>query len=110
MIIGAPGFSNGQLDEGAAFVYHGSDTGLIDVIDRQIELNVASSQMGISVAGVGDVNGDGFDEVALGGDLHSAGQVNEGRVSIFRGSATGSPPPSAVSSTWDNASPRLQCC
>ena len=89
VIIGAPGFSNGQLDEGAAFVYHGSDTGLIDVIDRQIELNVASSQMGISVAGVGDVNGDGFDEVALGGDLHSAGQVNEGRVSIFRGSATG---------------------
>ena len=89
VIIGAPGLSNGQLDEGAGFIYHGSDTGLIDVIDRQIELNVANTQLGVSVAGVGDVNGDGFDEVALGGDLYSAGQVSEGRVSIFRGSATG---------------------
>ncbi len=89
VIIGAPLFSNGQVDEGAAFVYHGSDSGLVDVADRQLELNVAGSNMGVSVAGVGDVNGDGYDEVALGGDLHSAGQLNEGRVTIYRGAPTG---------------------
>jgi hypothetical protein len=89
VIIGAPLFANGQVDEGAAFIYHGSDSGLVDVADRQLELNVASSNMGVSVAGVGDVNGDGFDEVALGGDLHTAGQLNEGRVTIYRGASTG---------------------
>ena len=89
VIIGAPLFSNGQVDEGAAFVYHGSDTSLADVADRQLELNVAGSNMGMSVSGVGDVNGDGYDEVALGGDLHTAGQLNEGRVTIYRGAPTG---------------------
>lgn len=89
VIIGAPLFANGQIDEGGAFIYHGSDSGLVDVVDRQLELNVAGSNMGVSVAGVGDVNGDGFDEVALGGDLHTAGQLNEGRVTVFRGAATG---------------------
>lgn len=89
VIISAPLFTNGQNEEGAVLIYHGSDSGLVDVADRIIEGATADAHFGISVSGIGDANGDGYDEVAIGADLHSAGQINEGRVAVYRGSATG---------------------
>jgi hypothetical protein len=89
VIIGAPLYSNGQNEEGVILIYHGSDTGFVDVPDRLIEGATADAHFGVSVAGIGDANGDGYDEVAIGADLHSAGQLNEGRVAVYRGSPTG---------------------
>lgn len=89
VIVGAPLYSNGHNEEGAILIYHGSDTGLVDMPDRIIEGASANAHFGVSVAGIGDVNGDGYDEVAIGADQHSAGQLNEGRVAVYRGSNTG---------------------
>lgn len=89
VIIGAPLFSNGQNEEGAAFIYHGSDSGLVDSPARILEGALADGHFGTSVAGIGDANGDGYDEVAIGSDLYTAGQISEGRVAVFRGSPAG---------------------
>ncbi|MEZ4756812.1 MAG: FG-GAP-like repeat-containing protein [Flavobacteriales bacterium] len=89
VLIGAPLFTNGQNEEGAVFIYHGSDSGLVDSPARILEGALADAHFGISVAGIGDANGDGYDEVAIGSDLYSAGQINEGRVAVFRGSPSG---------------------
>lgn len=53
------------------------------------ESNQADSNFGISVASAGDVNGDGFSDVIVGAHLFDNGQTNEGRVTLYLGSAAG---------------------
>ncbi|MBL7983291.1 MAG: FG-GAP repeat protein [Flavobacteriales bacterium] len=89
IVIGAPLFTNGQANEGAAFIYHGAPGQLNPVVQAQLERNQANARMGISVAGAGDMNGDGFFEVAVGIDNWTNGQASEGAVFIYRGSAGG---------------------
>ncbi|MBL0127502.1 MAG: FG-GAP repeat protein [Flavobacteriales bacterium] len=89
VIIGAPMFTNGQVNEGGAFIYHGSQTGLVNVVARQLEPNLANAAFGTSVAGVGDVNGNGFYEVAVGAPNWAGGQANEGAAFIYWGTSTG---------------------
>jgi hypothetical protein len=82
-------FTNGQANEGAAFIYHGAPGQLNPAVQAQLERNQANARMGISVAGAGDMNGDGFFEVAIGADNWTNGQANEGAVFLYRGSASG---------------------
>ena len=42
--------------------------------------------------GAGDVNGDGYDDLLVGAERYDNGQVDEGRVYLFYGSATGLSP------------------
>ena len=95
VIIGAPQFSNGQAGEGAVFIYHGAPGQLNPTIQQQLERNQAGARFGISVCGAGDINGDGFFEIAAGADNWSNGQVSEGIVLLYRGSASGVLPASA---------------
>ena len=53
------------------------------------ESNQIDAWFGISVAVIGDVNGDGYDDVAVGAPFYDAGQINEGRAWVFHGSASG---------------------
>jgi hypothetical protein len=89
VIVGALGFSNGEAFEGAAFVYHGSATGLSTSANWTAESNQASAQFGYSVSSAGDVNGDGFSDVIVGANGFENDQVGEGAVFIYHGSATG---------------------
>ncbi|MBL8002325.1 MAG: FG-GAP repeat protein [Flavobacteriales bacterium] len=91
VIIGARAASNGQSAEGLAFVHLGSTTGISATVHRQLEVNQVGAGFGTSVAGVGDVNGDGFFEVAVGAYLweSTAAEVDEGAAFIFNGSAAG---------------------
>jgi hypothetical protein len=89
IIVGANLYDNGSTDEGAAFVYHGSATGINTVAATMVESNQALSQMGFSVAGAGDVNTDGYSDVIVGAWLYSNGEGTEGRAFIYQGSATG---------------------
>ncbi|MCC7172181.1 MAG: FG-GAP repeat protein, partial [Planctomycetes bacterium] len=89
VVVGAPWFASGQLFEGKAFAYHGSATGLSPTPNWSIENDVAFATVGSDVAGVGDVNGDGYDDVVVGAEQYSNGQQYEGRAQLFLGSATG---------------------
>jgi hypothetical protein len=88
-IVGAPYYDNGQSDEGAAFVFHGSAIGINTTAAATVESNQVSAYMGISVASAGDVNGDGYSDVIVGADFYSNGQAEEGAAFVYHGSATG---------------------
>ncbi len=88
IIVGAYKFSNGQTNEGKFFIYHGSASGINPIAATTIESNQSSAYMGNSVAGIGDVNNDGFDDVAVGAYYYENGETDEGRVNIYKGSAT----------------------
>jgi MYXO-CTERM domain-containing protein len=89
VIVGAAGFSNGQANEGRAFVYFGSASGLFPAPTWTTESDQASAAFGISVASAGDVNGDGYGDVIVGASGFSNGQANEGRAFVYFGSASG---------------------
>lgn len=89
VIIGAPNYSNGQINEGAAYVYHGSNGGLGFIYNTLLESNVANALFGTSVAGVGDVNGNGYYEVAVGAPGWASGQAGEGGTFIYYGTPAG---------------------
>ncbi|MBI2932040.1 MAG: FG-GAP repeat protein, partial [Planctomycetes bacterium] len=89
VVIGADFYQNDQTDEGAAFVYHGSATGLSSAWDWMVEGNQANCGFGASVSTAGDVDGDGYDDVIVGAYLFNNGQSGEGRLFVYHGSAGG---------------------
>ncbi len=89
VIIGAHRYTNTESEEGAAFLYSGSSTGLIATPSWSAESNQADSRFGTSVSTAGDVNGDGFSDVILGARLHDNGESNEGTAFIYHGSSSG---------------------
>ncbi len=78
--------------EGKAYVYHGSPSGLSAVAMWSASAGQPSAFFGASVAGAGDVNGDGYDDVIVGVPYWDNGQMNEGRALLYRGSASGLEP------------------
>jgi hypothetical protein len=89
VIVGAPYYDNGNADEGSAFVYHGSASGLSTTPDWTAESNRAFTNFGHSVGTAGDVNGDGFDDVVVGAPYADHFQGDEGVAYVYHGSASG---------------------
>jgi hypothetical protein len=107
IIVGAHGYDNGQSDEGAAFVYHGSANGLSTSASAMLESNQAGAQMGYSVSTAGDVNGDGYSDVVVGAHGYDNGQTDEGAAFIYYGSASGLSTSAAVMLESDQVSAYL---
>ncbi|MCP3980198.1 MAG: hypothetical protein GY716_12910 [bacterium] len=106
-LVGAPGFDNGQLNEGVAYLYLGDASGLSLDPAWSVELDQDSANVGGAVADAGDVNGDGFGDVLVGAPFYSNGETREGRVLLYDGSAAGlSATPSWIGET-DYADERL---
>ncbi len=89
IVVGASGFESGQFVEGAAFGFWGSPAGLPDVPNWFIETNREYSYYGSSVAGLGDVNGDGYGDAIVGAPRDSNPEISEGRAYIYHGSSSG---------------------
>jgi hypothetical protein len=93
VIVGARGYDAGKSNEGAAFVFLGSASGVSDgnptTANAQLESNKLSAYLGESVSGAGDVNADGYADVIVGAYLYNAGSSDEGAAFIFLGSASG---------------------
>jgi hypothetical protein len=83
VIVGAYVYDNGQTNEGRAFVYYGSSSGLSDTPSWTAESDQAESQFGKSVASAGDVNGDGYSDVIIGAPYYDNVEINEGRAFAY---------------------------
>jgi hypothetical protein len=105
VIIGAFAYDNGQTNEGRAFVFHGSSSGLSSSPDWVTENNLSNSWYGASVASAGDVNGDGFDDVIVGAPYETSWtwSTEKGRAYIYHGSSSGLSTTQALTITSDQA-------
>jgi hypothetical protein len=102
VIAGAHNYDGSQTDEGRAFVFLGSAGGVSTSWAWSFQSGEADAQLGISAEGVGDMNGDGYDDIAVGSNLaDSETRTDAGHVAVFRGSASG---PEAAP-VWSEAPP-----
>jgi len=90
IIIGMPGYGNGQSGEGRSLVFHGSADGLNATPNWTFEINQQDAHLGYSVSTAGDVNGDGYSDVIIGANgYNSGGLYNVGRAYVYHGSSSG---------------------
>ena len=89
VVVGAPNWTEPDPDEGAAFVYLGSPSGLSTTPAISWQSDQAGAEFGTSVSSAGDTNGDGFDDVLVGAWGWDDGEPLEGAVFVFQGSGTG---------------------
>lgn len=92
VLVGSYAFDHGQKDEGSVFVWYGNGSSIKESVVTNLEMNQPASQFGWSVAGAGDVNGDGFGDVIVSANGFDNGQPSEGAAFIFHGSAQGVSP------------------
>jgi len=80
LVIGAPLEMLSGLEEGRAFIFFGGS-------QERLQLQGTGTQehFGWAVSGIGDVNGDGFDDLAVGAPLNNAVASEAGRVYVFFG-------------------------
>lgn len=103
MLLGAPGYDNGQSNEGAAFLFLGHGAGPSILPDWWAESNQASAEFGRSVAGAGDVNGDGYDDVLVGAPSYDGTLSNEGAAFLWYGTPGGAPNGTPANAAWSCA-------
>lgn len=96
VIVGRSGYSNGESYEGRALVYLGSSSGLATTAAWTVESNQAYMNLGIAVAGAGDVDGDGFGDVVVAGRYSGAPNVF-----VYMGSPGGL----SITPVWTVAAP-----
>ncbi len=91
VIIGADQQNNGANDEGAAYIYWGSHTGL-DLSDPVFLNNPRRQErgeFGSSVAGIGDTNGDGYADFLVGARGQHANAHQSGSAYVYFGQSRG---------------------
>ena len=83
VVLGASGYNSST---GRVLVYHGSSSGISTTASTTLDGSAASELFGRGLAGAGDVNGDGYDDVIVGADGYSS---STGRAYIYPGSSSG---------------------
>ena len=88
ILIGARSNDDGGIQAGRVYLFYGPVQGTLAATSADAIISGAAfDEVGRAVAPVGDLNGDGFDDIALGTDI--AGLAFEGRVFIFNGPLAG---------------------
>jgi len=88
VIVSAKQYDSGQTDEGAAFFYLGSASGL-GTTPQILQKDQAYAEFGTAVSTVGDINGDGYSDVAVGAYYWDGVHADDGAVFVYLGSAAG---------------------
>jgi len=81
VVVGAPFDDRGGKNAGRVEILSGKDGSLLRAID-----GAAWDQLGSSVSGAGDVDGDGLDEVLVGVPFADQGAFNSGSALLLSGS------------------------
>jgi len=122
--VGAYKYDNGQIDEGAVFLWYGSASGPGEVavgtpanadwrVEGNVDTAVNTSRFAAEWAtGVGDVNGDHYDDIMVSDRVYDGPTFDEGGAWVWYGSSTGlagdgtrgAADWSAESDTWGYAS------
>jgi hypothetical protein len=91
IIVGAPRNQRGGYDTGTAYTVRGPVSGStrLSAADGILIGVTAGGLTGTAVAGLGDVDGDGFDDVAIGVPRDTSLGYNTGAVYVMYGPATG---------------------
>ncbi len=81
LLVGAYGDDLAGADAGAAFVCSGADGAIL----RSFRGDSAGDWFGFSVAGLGDVDGDGFGDLAIGAHQDDPNGADSGSASVYSG-------------------------
>ena len=91
VVVTAPFAEQNDRNEGIAFGYYGMPKGLAPGVGWTIQANRPHAVLGLMAEPAGDVNGDGYADLMLGSPDFENGQLREGMVAVFLGSARGLP-------------------
>lgn len=90
LVVGSRRFSgDGISREGRAYVYYGTAEGPSPEAGWTFDGEQAGAEVGSSVAGAGDVNADGYDDLIVAAFRYDAPEVDEGKVFLFLGGPDG---------------------
>jgi hypothetical protein len=89
VFVGSHRYDGPEPEEGRGWVFLGGPGGLEDTPNATLEIDVVGAKFGASGGRVGDVNGDGYDDVAVGAAGYANGQDAEGGAFLYYGSASG---------------------
>jgi hypothetical protein len=96
ILIGARNYSMKSSNEGAAFLYLGNPSGPQNTAVWQISGGQTGALLGHALAGLGDINHDGYADFAVSAPNFDQGELDTGLVMVFLGSETGP----SLSPTW----------
>ena len=103
LAVAAYGYDGSASNAGAVFVLHGgsglSSSYTAATVDTVINGAVASDRFGYSLAALGDTDGDGYDDFAVGADNADNAAADAGAVYVF----TDDPAAGSVSATTASA-------
>lgn len=89
VLVGAPGYDGTATDDGRIYLFRGTPDGPSAEPLWTFDGGQDCADLGWSVAGAGDLNGDGYADVAAGAPFYDGGHSDEGRVWVFYGSPSG---------------------
>jgi hypothetical protein len=90
IVVGAPGYDNGESDEGRAYLYLGSESGPADSASWITEVDQDGASYGNSVATAGDINNDSFSDVIVGAYRWDGDALLDlGAAFVYLGSSSG---------------------
>ncbi|MCP4869714.1 MAG: hypothetical protein GY898_13455 [Proteobacteria bacterium] len=93
VLLGVPGYDSSATSEGAAALFLGTFAGFSTTPALLLEGGQPYAFEGTAVAGLGDIDVDGFDDFAIGAPGWDAPDGSDlGRLRVYAGSATGLDP------------------